>query len=144
MSSRQAREIGEELEWTVYQAEDDLNLVGDGEAQWYDARRDDGTPVEIKGCAFRIPDSGSTRRGRFLIKRAAHEHLREADGRYRFAVYLRDGREIVIIVDVPADHVDDVIGDAWMAAPVDRSYDEYAQIVWASLIDPERLEGESP
>lgn len=140
MSSSLAKEIGEENEYAIATGADDLELVGDGEATWYDARRDDGTPVEIKTCAFRIPDGGSSRRGRFLIKQAAHEKLLEEDGRYRLGVYLQSDREIIVIVDVPADFVDDVIGDSWMAAPQGRSYDEYAQIRWAELIDPNEIE----
>lgn len=137
MSSARAKEIGEEGEWSVYQHEGDLELVGESEAHWYDARDKDGREVEIKVCGYRIKSGSSTRRGRILIKREAHRKLLDADGEYRIGVYGTD-RELLTVETVSADLVDETIS-SWTSVE-GRSYDEYAQLSWASLIDVDVVE----
>lgn len=138
MSSALASEIGEELEYLTITGDDGLEHVGDGEADWYDARLQDGTPVEVKACAERISSGTSTRRGRILIKREAHDRLLEANGRYRVVVYDQD-RAILVEADVSAADVDEVIS-SWIDAPPSRSYDAYAQVRWPLLVDVAALQ----
>lgn len=137
MSSARAKEIGEEGEWSVYKHEGDLELVGESEAHWFDARDQDGREVEIKVCANRIKSWSSTRRGRILIKNEAHQKLLEADGEYRIGVY-GPNRELLAVEAVSADVVDDTI--LFWTSVEGRTYDEYAQLSWASLIDADVVE----
>lgn len=137
MSQALAKEIGEEMEWEIGTNDPDLELVGDGEADWFDARRSDGTETEIKTCAFRISDGESSRRGRFLIKRRAHNRLLEAGGRYRFGVYLQGDREIVVVVDVPAEVVEEEI-ERWND-PDSKNY-EFAQLRWPRVIPVDEVD----
>lgn len=130
MSSTAAKEIGEELEFTIASGDPDLELVGDGEEDWFDARDQDGRPVEIKTCAFRISDGASSSRGRLLIKRRAHERLLEEEGHYRIGVY-GDDREVLVEKEVSASVVDEAIS-SWIDTD-GRSY-EFAQVRWSALI----------
>lgn len=135
MSSAFAKEIGEEFEFATARGDERLELVGDGEAEWYDARLEDGTPVEIKACSFRVSDASTTRRGRFWIRKSNHDRLLEEDGKYRLVVY-DDDRQILVEITVPANVLEDAIG-AW----IESGTTTYTQVRWPAVIDVEEVTG---
>ena len=63
-------------------------------ASWHDARRDDGTPVEIKSAMIEHADGQP---GNFKIYDQYHDRLREADGYYVFGAYRRRGRGVQVL-----------------------------------------------
>jgi hypothetical protein len=99
--------------------------------EWYDATEPDGTPIEIKGCAIRVPDGGSRRRGRWLIRWSNHHELEKAAGRYVLGVY--DAREEVVAhTSVPAERISELLEGAvwWRSREHD---DDAAQICYAEV-----------
>lgn len=69
-----------------------LEHVPDDDVELYDARYAleghvlDGRPIEVKSCLPWILDDGSPRRGRYWIRRGAHDQLVARDGLYVFVV----------------------------------------------------------
>ncbi|WP_420182074.1 hypothetical protein ACNO8S_13500 [Haloarcula sp. KBTZ06] len=61
---------------------------------WHDAKRKDGTPVEIKAAMHRHADG---RPGTFKLYDQYHEKLRAANGWYVFGVYRVRGRGIEVL-----------------------------------------------
>ena len=61
---------------------------------WHDARRPDGTPVEIKSAMVEHADGQP---GNFKIYEEYHDRLREAKGWYVFAPYRARGRGITVV-----------------------------------------------
>jgi hypothetical protein len=63
-------------------------------ASWHDARREDGTPVEIKAAMYRHNDG---RPGTFKLYDQYHDKLRAANGYYVFAVYRVRGQGVEVL-----------------------------------------------
>ncbi|WP_367397977.1 hypothetical protein [Haloarcula salina] len=61
---------------------------------WHDAKRPDGTPVEIKSAMHRHADGQP---GTFKLYDQYHEQLRAANGWYVFAVYRVRGRGVEVL-----------------------------------------------
>ncbi|NLV10006.1 hypothetical protein GOC74_08690 [Halomicrobium mukohataei] len=61
---------------------------------WHDAKRSDGTPVEIKAAMHRHSDGQP---GTFKLYDQYHEQLRAANGWYVFAVYRVRGRGVEVL-----------------------------------------------
>lgn len=61
---------------------------------WHDAKRPDGTPVEIKGAMYQHADG---QYGTFKLYQKYHRQLRVKDGLYVFAVYRVRGMGIEIL-----------------------------------------------
>lgn len=158
MSRAAAKEAGEALEEAVIEKVPGLVAVPDSEADWHDARTTasltagaiplvgvcsigPNTPVEVKGCQYRKSRGGGrTRRGRWYIKRRAHERLVENGGVYAFAVYVpRADLEVVGLRFVPARLVDEVI-PSWIDVGGGRSENQVAQPTWTSLLSPELVD----
>ncbi|WP_408957255.1 hypothetical protein [Natrinema sp. 74] len=146
---------GDALEGEIVQAVDTLEYVGDRTATWHDARTtavlepdqslpfygivlvESGVPVEIKGCQIETSNGDRSTRGRFYVKRAAHEQLLEADGMYLFVVYLpRPGLPQVARAIVPATLVDELLSGRWYEVGGSRSEQEVAKLTWSHVIDP--------
>jgi hypothetical protein len=60
----------------------------------HDARREDGTLVEIKACRDQL-EGGQT--GRFQVYEGPHRALVRVGGLYCFAVYREDGRGVSVL-----------------------------------------------
>lgn len=61
---------------------------------WHDARRDDGTPVEIKSAMVTHADGQP---GNFKIYDQYHDELRENSGYYVFGAYRVRGRGVQVL-----------------------------------------------
>jgi hypothetical protein len=61
---------------------------------WHDAKRQDGTPVEIKAAMHRHADGQP---GNFKLYDQYHQKLREAGGYYVFAPYRVRGRGVEVL-----------------------------------------------
>jgi len=61
---------------------------------WHDAKRPDGTPVELKGAMHRHADGQP---GAFKLYDQYHNRLRAANGSYIFGVYRVRGRGIEVL-----------------------------------------------
>ncbi|MEA5386203.1 hypothetical protein VB779_03185 [Haloarculaceae archaeon H-GB11] len=61
---------------------------------WHDAKRDDGTPVEIKSAMHRHADG---QEGTFKLYDRYHDRLREANGWYAFVIYRVRGKGIEVL-----------------------------------------------
>ncbi|AXR77687.1 hypothetical protein [Natrarchaeobaculum sulfurireducens] len=160
MSSRaseleSSKASGDALEADVVQAVDALEYVGDRTATWHDAKTttllepsewlpfysivvvEPDTPVEIKGCQIRTSNGSRSTRGRFYVKRAAHERLLEAAGMYLFVVYVpRPGLPQLARALVPASIVDELLRGKWYDVGGSRSESEVAKLTWSHVIDP--------
>ncbi|AXR78479.1 hypothetical protein [Natrarchaeobaculum sulfurireducens] len=160
MSSRaseleSSKASGDALEADLIQQIDALEYVGDRTATWHDARTttllepsewlpfysivvvEPDTPVEIKGCQVETSNGSRSTRGRFYVKRAAHERLLEAAGMYLFVVYVpRPGLPQVARALVPASIVDELLRAKWYDVAGSRSESEVAKLTWSDVIDP--------
>ncbi|WP_324664181.1 hypothetical protein [Haloarcula sediminis] len=63
-------------------------------ASWHDARRDDGTPVEIKSAMIQHADGQP---GNFKVYDQYHDELRDAGGYYVFGAYRVRGRGVQVL-----------------------------------------------
>ena len=150
---------GDALEADVVQTVDALEYVGDQTATWHDARTttllepseslsfysivvvEPDTPVEIKGCQVETSNGSRSTRGRFYVKRAAHERLLEAAGMYLFVVYVpRPGLPQLARALVPASIVDELLRGKWYDVGGSRSESEVAKLTWSHVIDPETVD----
>ncbi|ELY99899.1 hypothetical protein C482_09023 [Natrialba chahannaoensis JCM 10990] len=160
MSSRtsaleSSKASGDALEAELVQTINALEYVGDRTATWHDARTtallepahslpfygvvvvEPETPVEIKGCQIETSNGDSTTRGRFYVKRDAHEQLLEAAGMYLLVVYTpRPGLPQVARAIVPATIVDELLTGRWYEVGGSRSESEVAKLAWSHVIDP--------
>ncbi|AFO55972.1 MULTISPECIES: hypothetical protein [unclassified Natrinema] len=146
---------GDALEGEIIQAVDALEYVSDHTATWHDARTtavleashslpfygivlvEPDVPVEIKGCQIETSNGDRSTRGRFYVKRAAHDQLLEAGGMYLFVVYLpRPGLPQVARAVVPATLVDELLAGRWYEVGGSRSESEVAKLAWSHVIDP--------
>ena len=90
-SSKKAARYGSRAE---KKAAERYNLELEGNhCSWHDAKRADGTPVEIKAAAV---ERASGAEGRFRVFRKYHKTLRRADGIYVFVAYRPHGTGISI------------------------------------------------
>ncbi|MXV63873.1 hypothetical protein GS429_17760 [Natronorubrum sp. JWXQ-INN-674] len=160
MSSRtseleSSKASGDFLEGEIVQTIDALEYVGDRTATWHDATTtavlepdrslpfygivllESETPVEIKGCQIETSNGDRSARGRFYVKRSAHDQLLEAGGMYLLVVYLpRPGLPQVARAIVPATLVDELLADRWYDVGGSRSEQEVAKLAWSHVIDP--------
>ncbi|QLG51093.1 hypothetical protein [Natrinema halophilum] len=160
MSSRasaleSSKASGDALEAEIVQVVDELEYVGDRTTTWHDARTtavleasrslpfygivlvEPDVPIEIKGCQIETRNGGRSTRGRFYVRRAAHEQLLEAAGMYLFVVYLpRPGLPQVARAIVPATLVDELLTGRWYDVDGSRSEQEVAKLAWSHVIDP--------
>ncbi|ELY97900.1 hypothetical protein C481_18230 [Natrialba asiatica DSM 12278] len=146
---------GDALEAELVQTIDALEFVGDRTATWHDARTtsllepdeslpfygivlvESETPVEIKGCQIETSNGDRSTRGRFYVKRAAHEQLLEAAGMYLLVVYIpRPGLPQVARAIVPATLVDELLAGRWYEVGGSRSESEVAKLTWSHVIEP--------
>lgn len=146
---------GDALEAAVVQAVDALEYVSDRAATWHDARTtslltpsdrlpfysiavvEPDTAVEIKGCQVRTSNGDRPTRGRFYVKRRAHERLLEAAGMYLLVVYVpRPGLPQVARALVPASIVDELLRGRWYDVAGKRSENEVAKLAWSHVIEP--------
>jgi hypothetical protein len=148
---------GETIEADAINRLDALESVPDSEATWHDARVDgllepsrdlpaigvvlveDGTEVESKAAQIRM--GKSNRRGRWFVKREAHDRLLEAGGVYLLVVYEpRSGLPWAAARIVPASVLDDLLKPRWYDVDQDRSEDEVVQLPWSAVCDPTAVE----
>ncbi|WP_080504268.1 hypothetical protein [Haloarcula amylolytica] len=61
---------------------------------WHDAKRPDGTPVEIKSA---MHQHSNGKPGTFKLYDSYHEELRSADGWYVFGIYRIRGRGVEVL-----------------------------------------------
>ncbi|WP_265109603.1 hypothetical protein [Halosolutus halophilus] len=146
---------GDAIEATVVQDVDEFEHVGDRTATWHDAKTttlleprrslpfygivlvEPAVPVEIKGCQVETGNGDRSTRGRFYVKRSAHEQLLEAAGMYLFVVYLpRPGLPQIARAIVPATIVDELLAGRWYDVGGERSESEVAKLAWSHVIDP--------
>ncbi len=168
MSSRasaleSSKASGDALEAELVQTIDALEYVGDRTATWHDARTtallepnqsllfygvvvvEPETPVEIKGCQIETSNGDRTTRGRFYVKRDAHEQLLEAAGMYLLVVYIpRPGLPQVARAIVPATIVDGLLTGRWYEVGGSRSESEVAKLAWSHVIDPVGVDPSAP
>ncbi|MHC3439216.1 hypothetical protein ACYJ1Y_14275 [Natrialbaceae archaeon A-gly3] len=150
---------GDALEAEIVQVVDALEYVGDRTATWHDAKTtavlepsqdllffgvcvvEPEVPVEIKGCQIETSNGSGSTRGRFYVKREAHERLLEAAGMYLLAVYLpRPGLPQVVRGIVPATLVDELLRGRWYDVGGDRSEEEVAKLAWSHVFNPDRVD----
>ncbi|SIS14537.1 hypothetical protein [Natronorubrum thiooxidans] len=160
MSSRtsaleSSKASGDALEAEIVQTVDALEYVGDRTATWHDAKTtavleasqslpfygivlvEPETPIEIKGCQIETSNGDRSTRGRFYVKRRAHDQLLEAAGMYLLVVYLpRPGLPQVARAIVPATIVDELLVGRWYDVGGSRSEQEVAKLAWSHVIDP--------
>lgn len=160
---RSSKDAGDRIEHEVVLRIPELRAVSDRTADWHDATADapitvghvdmrgivlvdEGVPVEIKGAQRRISNGANTCRGRYYIKRRAHDQLAEAGGVYAFVVYDPRSRlgddPILATVFVPARTVNEFV-TAWSPVAGDRSEQAVAKVPWSRVFDPETLEPEA-
>ncbi|MFP9192996.1 hypothetical protein ACLI4Q_15250 [Natrialbaceae archaeon A-CW1-1] len=154
---------GDALESYVIQEFEPLEYVGDRTATWHDARTttllepsptltfygvclvEIDTPVEIKGCQLQTGNGSRPTRGRYYVKRDAHERLLEAAGMYLLVVYLpRPGLPQVARAIVPASLIDELLKGRWYAVDSDRSENEVAKLAWSHVINPTAIDPSNP
>lgn len=157
MSRAQAKDAGDSLEATVISGRPELESVPDSEAEWHDARTttlveatpelpmagillvEAGTPVEIKAAQVRIKNGGSeTIRGRWYIKRAAHDRLLAAGGVYYLVVYEPESRAPLAAIVVPARSLEALV--TWTPVGSARSEQLVAKLSWGALLAPDAVE----
>ncbi|MFC3957150.1 hypothetical protein [Halovivax cerinus] len=150
---------GDAIEASLIQEIDALGYVGDRTATWHDAVTtgllepsttlpfygivvvETETPIEIKACQVRTSNGSRSTRGRFYVKRQAHEQLLDAAGMYLLAVYVpRPGLPNLARAIVPATLVDELLRGRWYDVAADRSEQEVAQLAWSHVIDPETVD----
>ena len=153
---RSSKDAGDLVEHEVIQRTPELSFVPDSTADWHDARATDpitigevsmrgivsvgeGVPVEIKGAQRRISNGSRTCRGRYYLKRRAHDRLAEAGGVYMLVVYdpnLRGSDPILAMMVVPARVVGEFV-TVWSPVAGDRSEKAVAKVPWSRVFDPE-------
>ncbi|MFC7047319.1 hypothetical protein ACFQH6_19590 [Halobacteriaceae archaeon GCM10025711] len=93
-----------------------------------------GTPVEVKSCQARVEDGSSTRRGRWWIRKGAHDQLVEVGGEYALAVGGPD-TGIHRTVLVSARTVDRLIEQhaTWSPTGSSHSAEAAARLPWTAV-----------
>lgn len=109
-SSKKAARYGSRAE---KKAAERYNLELEGNhCSWHDAKRADGTPVEIKAAAV---ERASGSEGRFRVFRDYHNKLRRADGIYVFVAYRPRGTGITV-TDMATRHSSELPLSTWYGA----------------------------
>lgn len=102
-------------------AADRYNLELEGNhCSWHDAKRADGTPVEIRAA---VVERASGAEGRFRVLRKYHEKLRRAEGTYVFVAYRPRGRGITV-TDMTTRHSSKLPLSTWYSAGGHRESDQ--------------------
>lgn len=99
-----------------------------------------GTPVEVKTCRAYRDDGSGRRRGRWLIRRANHEALLDANGEYVLSVY--EGEKILEQALLKARWVDAMIDNWWTANGM--RCEEYVQLPWRRVFATVGIEESDP
>jgi hypothetical protein len=154
--NRHPKEIGTTVEYLLCQRLPALEPVGDASIEWADAVVDgeilaapgvtlfnvsgvgDGCPVEIKSCRQWTGNGERRAAGRFYVKQAAHERLREESGVYALVVtdpFADD--QLAEIAIVPAAILDRVLEGSWYDVDSARSEGSVAKVSWRHVLDPE-------
>lgn len=138
---------------------DALEPVDDQDADWHDAQlvapltaADDlrlfgqaaipaGRPVEIKSCQQWISDGADgRRRGRWYIKRNAHQQLVDHHGVYLFVVYHGDTGQVLSRIAAPSYKIGTRTRE-WSDVSGEWGDAEVSKLTWTALLDPELLAG---
>jgi len=100
-----------------------------------------GTLVEIKACAIETGAAQSP--GRWFFKgrdSGQHSYLKERDGIYLLAVYreVRDQRELVALIFVPAVRIGDLLEGRWYDSG--RREGVVGKLRWTHVLDEDDLD----
>lgn len=96
--------------------------------------------VSVKVCRFRISEGSTTRRGRWMLYREEFEGSDSCDA-VALGVYCPEEGIIDDAVTVlPSDVVLDRVVDSWTDSTHER-YSEVSRPSWASVFDPEVVDG---
>lgn len=150
---------GSDVEELIIQSVRELEFVFDTECTWCDARTTDvltpsdelpfgsvcvvesNTEVEIKGCQQWVSNGSGRRRGRWYIKRDAHEKLLEENGVYILVVYVPGSDDAIVeIIVVPAAVLGEFLAGSWCETSADWGDASVAKLTWSNLFDPESVE----
>ena len=150
------KRAGSSVEAVVINVEPGLELVGDSEATWHDARTTQlltptderpfggvcvvecDTPVEIKGTLPEHKNGNGTAPGRWYIKRPTHEKLEDANGVYYLCVYApKPSTPLLATMIVPAATVGALLESNWYE---NRGRD-VARLSWTRVIDEDAVFG---
>lgn len=135
------QQIAAREQHVIAQAPLGLVHVPDAETQAYDAtllNAENPVPVDIKTCQEWLAVTGSNgnrRRGRFFIRRGAHERLVDLGGLYLFGVLDGDG-DLLRCEVIAAERVDRRFVDDW----TNGGRDDVVQLNWSVVFGP--TEGE--
>lgn len=159
-TSRPPKLVGDDLEAATCDALAPLAAVPDDVAEWHDARletqltaRDGlrligrvsipaGRPVEIKACQRWTKDGANgRRRGRWYIKRDAHEKLAASQALYVLLVYDGETGAVLARLGAPARTVGRLV-DTWTAVNQSWGTARVTKLSWNRLLDPETVEEE--
>jgi len=149
-----SRQFGESAESALLQDFPAFRYVDDSEAPHYDAITTEpisasmelpfvgicilevDQEVEIKSVAVVVTEGQC--RGRFYFRRVQHEHLVEIGGMYLLAVCEpRRARNVIAAKVVPANIIDDLIGDSWIECD---GRADYKQIAWSNFFEISEVE----
>lgn len=114
-----ARDDWHDLEFT---ADLELDVVDD-------VLVEKGTLAESKSCYDHYRD----RRGRWWIRRGAHEQLLDADGVYLLSVVDRDTGGVLRTALVEASTVDQLIDRWWDCGNGGQTAKQYRQLPWSKI-----------
>lgn len=163
ISTAPPKQQGDAVESLVIRTVDGIGHVPDAVAEWFDFVVTDrleagngvpfrsdrllverGTRGELKAAQRYTSNGDDERRGRFYVKRSAHEHLLAVDGVYLLAVYRTDVVDALdALLLVPARLVDGYLGDWYRVSS--RSWSGQAKkIAWSRFLDPADVEGGDP
>ena len=112
----------------------DLTDLGDG----FTGELPKDADIEIKSAAYRISNGGSTCRGRFYLKKKAHQWLIDHDGYYLFIVH-DFSRSLSMLAGKVVKASD--INPTWSDVDGRRSEGKVAKISWGTVIEPETVAG---
>lgn len=149
-----SKQFGENAESALLEDFPAFSYVDDSEARHYDAITTESISastelpfvgicileadqeVEIKSVAVVVTEGQC--RGRFYFRRVQHEHLVEIGGMYLIAVCEpRRARNVIAAKVVPANTMDDLIGDSWIECD---GRADYKQLSWTNFFDVEEVE----
>jgi len=150
------KRAGSSVEAVVINSEPDLELVGDSEATWHDARTtglltptderpfggvcvvERDTPVEIKGTLPEHENGDRAVPGRWYIKRPTHNQLKSENGVYYLTVYApRPSTPLLAAMIVPAATIGDILAENWYE---NRGRD-VARLSWPRIFDRDAIGG---
>lgn len=126
--------------FTEYVARTVLGLTED-RGTYHDARTEDGVPVEIKSCIRRTARGD---RGKFFVREANHEQLRDEGGLYALLIYDPEDWKHGPVLSVelkPAEWLDRA--DYCWTGNGSRRGEVVKRPQWTAVFPPEDIPGES-